>query len=46
MDEQTYAAVEGPHREYAREIYTELRRNVVENVYKVLYCSDLHSHLY
>ncbi|KAF8448061.1 glycoside hydrolase family 63 protein [Boletus edulis BED1] len=31
---KTYATVEGPHREYAREIYTELRKNVVENEYE------------
>lgn len=35
MGEQTYAAVEGPYQEYAKQIYTELRENVVENVYKV-----------
>lgn len=44
-DGQTYAAVEGPHQEYAKQIYTELRRNVVENVYKVHYCSNLDCHL-
>ncbi|KAG9318385.1 glycoside hydrolase [Chiua virens] len=31
---KTYAAVEGPHQEYAKQIYTELRENVVENVFK------------
>lgn len=45
LDGQTYAAVEGPYQEYAKQIYTELRRNVVENVYKVHYCGDLGRHL-
>ncbi|KAI0637226.1 glycoside hydrolase [Trametes polyzona] len=31
---KTYAAQEGPYQERAREIYAELRRNVVENVHK------------
>ncbi|KAG6334934.1 hypothetical protein ID866_4151 [Astraeus odoratus] len=30
----TYAATEGPYQERAKEIYQELRRNVVNNVYK------------
>ncbi|EIW85275.1 glycoside hydrolase family 63 protein [Coniophora puteana RWD-64-598 SS2] len=30
---KTYAAQEGPHRERAQEIYTELRKNVVDNEY-------------
>ncbi|KZT28597.1 glycoside hydrolase family 63 protein [Neolentinus lepideus HHB14362 ss-1] len=31
---QTYAAQEGPYQKQAQEIYTELRKNVVDNVYK------------
>jgi len=31
---KTYAAQEGPHRERAQEIYTELRGNIVDNVFK------------
>ncbi|CDO76526.1 Glycoside Hydrolase Family 63 protein [Trametes cinnabarina] len=31
---KTYAAQEGPHQQRAKEIYAELRRNVVENVHK------------
>ncbi|KAI6109909.1 glycoside hydrolase family 63 protein [Pisolithus sp. B1] len=30
----TYAAVDGPYQERAKAIYTELRKNVVENVFK------------
>ena len=32
---QTYAAREGPYQAEAKEIYTELRENVVNNVVKV-----------
>lgn len=32
---QTYGAQEGPYQEKAKEIYKELRRNVVDNVVKV-----------
>jgi hypothetical protein len=32
---QTYAAREGPYQQKAREIYNELRKNVVNNVFKV-----------
>ncbi|KIJ69518.1 glycoside hydrolase family 63 protein [Hydnomerulius pinastri MD-312] len=31
---KNYAAVEGPNQERAKEIYTELRNNVVKNVYE------------
>ncbi|KAF9228032.1 glycoside hydrolase family 63 protein [Gyrodon lividus] len=31
---KTYAVAEGPYQERAKEIYAELRKNVVENVYK------------
>jgi len=30
----TYAAVEGPYQQQSQEIYAELRRNVVDNVFK------------
>lgn len=33
--DQTYASQPGPHQERAKEIYTELRRNVIDNVVKV-----------
>ena len=33
--EQTYGAEEGPYQQRAQEIYSELRRNVIENVHKV-----------
>jgi hypothetical protein len=32
---QTYAAREGPYQAEAKEIYAELRKNVVNNVVKV-----------
>lgn len=32
---QTYAVQEGPYQERAKEIYAELRKNVVDNVHKV-----------
>lgn len=32
---QTYAAREGPHQQRAKDIYHELRKNVVNNVVKV-----------
>lgn len=35
MCAQTYAAQEGPYQERAKEIYAELRKNVVDNVHKV-----------
>ncbi|KAI0262885.1 glycoside hydrolase [Gloeopeniophorella convolvens] len=31
---ETYAAHEGPHQDRARAIYAELRRNVIDNVFK------------
>ncbi|KAF8488307.1 glycoside hydrolase, partial [Russula emetica] len=31
---ETYASHEGPYQEKARSIYTELRRNVIDNVFK------------
>lgn len=31
---QKYAAEEGPHKEQALKIYKELRKNVIDNVYK------------
>ncbi|KAF9232974.1 mannosyl oligosaccharide glucosidase-domain-containing protein [Melanogaster broomeanus] len=31
---KTYAAVEGPYQERAMQIYEELRKNIVDNVYK------------
>jgi hypothetical protein len=33
----TYAREEGPFQEKAREIYEELRKNVVDNVFKVCF---------
>lgn len=32
---QNYMSAPGPHQQQAGEIYTELRNNVVSNVYKV-----------
>jgi mannosyl-oligosaccharide glucosidase len=32
---QTYAAEPGPYQEQAKQIYIDLRRNVVDNVVKV-----------
>ena len=32
--EQKYAAVEGPHKERAKRIYTELRTNLIDNIFK------------
>jgi hypothetical protein len=32
---QTYAAHEGPFQQKAQEIYRDLRRNVIDNVFKV-----------
>lgn len=32
---KTYAKEEGPYQEHAKEIYGELRRNIVDNVFKV-----------
>ena len=34
VSEQKYAAVEGPYQEQARRIYTELRRNIIDSVFK------------
>ena len=31
---QTYGAQEGPYQKRAQEIYTELRKNVIDNVHK------------
>lgn len=33
-DLQRYAAEEGPHQERAKKIYTELRKNIIDNVFK------------
>jgi len=35
--EQTYAAQEGPYQSRAKEIYNELRKNVIDNVFKVCF---------
>jgi hypothetical protein len=32
--EQKYAALEGPYQEQAKKIYTELRTNIIDNVFK------------
>lgn len=32
---QTYGAQEGPYQERAKEIYAELRQNIIKNVHKV-----------
>lgn len=32
---QTYAVHDGPYRERAQEIYAELRKNVIDNTFKV-----------
>jgi Glycosyl hydrolase family 63 C-terminal domain len=32
--EQTYGAHEGPYQEKAQSIYSELRQNVIDNVFK------------
>lgn len=32
--EQKYAAVQGPYQEQAKNIYTELRTNIIDNVFK------------
>lgn len=43
---QKYAAEEGPQQKRAKEIYDELRKNVVDNVFKVFVSpSKLHSRL-
>lgn len=43
---QKYAAEEGPQQKRAKEIYDELRRNVVDNVFKVFVSSSkTYSHL-
>ena len=33
VPEQKYAAVEGPYQEQARKVYTELRTNIIDNVF-------------
>lgn len=35
---KTYAAQEGPYQEQARAVYSELRKNIVDNVFKVGHC--------
>jgi len=35
MLSQVYAAEPGPYQQQAADIYTELRKNVIDNVYKV-----------
>lgn len=37
---QTYAAEEGPYKQRAQDIYDELRRNIVDNVFKAC-CSPI-----
>jgi mannosyl-oligosaccharide glucosidase len=32
---KTYGAQEGPYQMRAKEVYTELRRNIIDNVFKV-----------
>lgn len=44
---KTYVAQKGPYQERARDIYEELRKNVIDNVFKVsfifanLSCSNI-----